>query len=107
MTQHNVMGTQIAPNSIALGTYSFRFSCCQSFIDNEDQVWIDGQLSSNQTEVYILLAINQLFLKKEMFQSLSTCLFILSSAAYGSIRRIGTCLYGNGPISSYCGFIVH
>ncbi|NND08630.1 MAG: FAD-dependent oxidoreductase [Saprospiraceae bacterium] len=86
MTEHNVMGTIIAPESIALGTYSMDSHVVTHFIDDKNRVWLEGAFFTPNGGIYPISYQSIRPKIKECANLLVPVCLSATHIAYGSIR---------------------
>jgi len=86
MTEHNVMGTKIAPESIAIGTYPMDSHVVSHFVDDKNRVWLEGAFFTSNGGIYPISYQSIRPKKEECANLLVPVCLSATHVAYGSIR---------------------
>ncbi len=86
MTEHNAMGTKIAPESIALGTYAMDSHVVTRYVDDKNRVWLEGGFYTPGGGIYPISYQSIRPKKEECTNLLVPVCLSATHVAYGSIR---------------------
>jgi hypothetical protein len=86
MTEHNVIGTKIAPEPIALGTYPMDSHVVSHFVDDKNKVWMEGAFFTPSGGIYPISYQSIRPKKEECANLLVPVCLSATHVAYGSIR---------------------
>ena len=86
MTEQNVMGIEIAPEPIALGTYPLDSHVVSHFVDDKNKVWMEGAFYTPGGGIYPISYQSIRPKKEECANLLVPVCLSATHVAYGSIR---------------------
>jgi len=86
MTEHDVKGEKVAPESIALGTYPMDSHVVSHFVDDRNRVWIEGATFTHGEGIYPISYKSICPIEKECTNLLVPVCLSASHTAYSSIR---------------------
>lgn len=86
MTEHHVRGTEIAPDSVAIGSYALDSHAVSKYVDNQNRIVVEGGYYEPYDGIYPI-SYQSIRPKKEECENLLIPVCISAThAAYGSIR---------------------